>query len=132
MLQTRDVAPLPAVAWQQALRETIDGVPPLILVGLLLVADGQVRSVDIQIDVVVAGDAPAALLSRRHTLKLHLGIAALLPHLARRGQAVDPPVHVHRPQQRDGHGCTGSLELPLINRRSARTSPLLIRRSVMN
>jgi len=81
----------------------------LILVGLLLVADGQVRSVDIQIDVVVAGDAPAALLSRRHTLKLHLGIAALLPHLARRGQAVDPPVHVHRPQQRDGHGCTGSL-----------------------
>lgn len=69
----------------------------LILVGLLLVADRQVRSVDIHIDVAVTGDAPAALLSCRHSLELHLGITALLPLLPRRGQAVDPPVHIHRP-----------------------------------
>lgn len=78
----------------------------LILVGLLLVADGQVRGVDVQVDVVVAGDAPAALLSCRHPLELHVGIAAVLPLLARGGQAVDPPVHIHCPQQGDGHGCT--------------------------
>lgn len=69
----------------------------LILVSLLLVADRQVRGVDIQVDVVVTGDAPAALLSRRHPLELHQDIAALLPLLPRRGQAVDPPVHIHRP-----------------------------------
>lgn len=81
----------------------------LVLVGLLLVADGQIRSVDVQVDVIVAGDAPAALLSRRHPLELHLGVMAMLPLLARRGQAVDPPVHIHRPQQGDGHGCTWDL-----------------------
>lgn len=48
----------------------------LILVGLLLVADGQVGSVDVQVDLVVAGDAPAALLSRCRPLELHLGVAA--------------------------------------------------------
>lgn len=82
----------------------------MILVGLLLVADRQVRSVDVQVDAVVAGDAPATLLSCRHPLELHLGITALLPHLPRRGQAVDPPVHIHGPQQGDRHGCTGNLE----------------------
>lgn len=69
----------------------------LILVGLLLVADWQVRGVDIQVDVVVTSDAPAALLSCRYPLELHMGVMALLPLLPRRGQAVDPPIHIHRP-----------------------------------
>lgn len=29
VLQTRDITPLPAVAWQQTLRETIDRIPSL-------------------------------------------------------------------------------------------------------
>lgn len=81
----------------------------MVLVGLLLVADRQVGGVDVQVDVVVAGDAPAALLRRRHPLELHVGVPALLPLLPGRGQAVDPAVHVHRPEQGDGHGCTGEL-----------------------
>lgn len=78
----------------------------LILISLLLVADGQVRGVDIQVDVIVTGDAPATLLSCRHPFELHLSIMALFPLLPCCGQVVDPPVHIHRPQQRDGHGCT--------------------------
>lgn len=81
----------------------------LILVGLLLVADGQVRGVHVQVDVVVAGDAPAALLSCCHPLELHLGITALLPLLPCRRQAENPPVHIHHPQPGGRHGCSKNL-----------------------
>lgn len=82
----------------------------LVLIGLLLVADGQVGSVDIQVDVAVTSDAPATLLSSRHPLELHLDVVALLPLLARRGKAEDTTVHVHRPQQGCWHGCTSNLQ----------------------
>lgn len=82
----------------------------LVLIGLLLVADGQVGGVDIQVDVVVTSNAPATLASSRHPLELHLDVMALLPLLARRGKAEDTTIHVHRPQQRCWHGCTSNLD----------------------
>lgn len=82
----------------------------LVLIGLLLVPDGQVGGVDIQVDVVVTSNAPATLPSRRHPLELHLDVMALLPLLARRGKAEDTTIHVHRPQQGCWHGCTSNLE----------------------
>lgn len=82
----------------------------LVLIGLLLVADGQVGGVDIQVDVVVTSNAPATLPSSRHPLELHLDVMALLPLLARRGEAENTTIHVHRPQQGCWHGCTSTLE----------------------
>lgn len=76
----------------------------LVLEGLLLVADGQVAGMDVQVDVVVTGDAPAALTHGRHALELQVRVAALFPLLTRRGQAVHTPVHVHRPQEGARHG----------------------------
>lgn len=71
----------------------------LVLIGFLLVANRQVGSMDIQVDVVVTSYAPATLPSSRHPLELHLDVMALLPLLARRGQAEDTAVHIHCPQQ---------------------------------
>lgn len=82
----------------------------LVLKGFLLVADRQVRSVDIQVDVVVTSDAPATLPSSGHPLELHLDVTALLPLLARRGQAEDTAIHIHCPQQGCWHDCTSNLE----------------------
>lgn len=82
----------------------------LVLIGLLLVADWQVGSVDIQVDVVVTSDAPTTLPSSRHPLQLHLDVVALLPLLAHCGQAEDATIHIHRPQQGCWHGCTSNLE----------------------
>lgn len=82
----------------------------LVLIGFLLVADRQVRRVDIQVDVTVTSDAPATLASSRHPLELHLDVMALLPLLARRGQAEDTAIHIHCPQQGCWHGCTNNLE----------------------
>lgn len=82
----------------------------LVLVGVLLVANRQVGSVHVQVDVVVTSDAPAALLGRRHPLELHMGVMALLPLLPGSGQAVDSPIHIHCPKQGGRHGCTGILQ----------------------
>lgn len=59
---------------------------------------------DVQVDVVVAGDAPAALLHGCHALELQVRIAALFPQLTRCGQAVYATVNVHRPQEGARHG----------------------------
>lgn len=82
----------------------------LVLKGFLLVADGQIRSVEVQVDVVVTSDAPATLPSSRQPLELHLDVTALLPLLAGRGQAEDAAKHIHSPQQGRWHGCTADLE----------------------
>lgn len=82
----------------------------LVLIGLLLVADGQVGGVDIQVDVAVTSNAPATLPSSRHPLEFHLDVMALLPLLARRGKTKDTTIHVHCPQQGCWHGCTSNLE----------------------
>lgn len=51
----------------------------------------------------VAADAPAAALAGRDPLELQQHVVTALPLLAGGGEAVHPAVHVHGPQQRDGH-----------------------------
>lgn len=76
----------------------------LILVGLLLPADGDGAGAHAHVHLVVAGQAPAALRGRADPLELQLGVPAELPGLARCGEHVHPPEEIHRPQRGAGHG----------------------------
>lgn len=82
--------------------------PDLVFVGLLSVTDGGLAGHDVEVDAVVAADAPAAPLPRRHPLQLQQHVVSTHPLLASCRQAVHAAVHVHGPQQRDRHGdpCT--------------------------
>lgn len=76
----------------------------LVLIGLLLPADGHVAGAHVHVDLVVAGQAPAALRGRADPLELQLGVPAELPGLPRCGEHVHPPEEIHRPQRGAGHG----------------------------
>lgn len=75
----------------------------LVFISLLLVADGGLTGHHVEVNVVVAADAPAAALAGGDALELQQHVIAALPLLAGCGEAVNPAVHVHGPQQRDGH-----------------------------
>lgn len=83
--------------------DSLGGRTDLVLVGLLLVADGFLAGHHVEVHVVVAADAPAAALTGRDALELQQHVVAALPLLAGRGEAVHPAIHIHSPQQRDGH-----------------------------
>ena len=70
----------------------------LILIGLLLAADGDVAGTHKHIHLMVTGDAPAAVPGRADPLELQLGVPARLPVLPGRGQREHPPKQVNRPQ----------------------------------
>lgn len=53
----------------------------LIFIGLLAEADRHITGVDAQVDVVITGDAPAALERSCDAFELQVGIAALFPLL---------------------------------------------------
>ena len=91
-----------AVSWDPATPRT-----HLILIGLLLAADGDVAGTHEHVHLVVTGDAPAAVPGRADPLELQLGVPAGLPVLPGRGQCEHPPEQVHRPQRRAGHGRGG-------------------------
>lgn len=76
----------------------------LVLIRLLLVADGHVAGIDIQVDLVVTGNGPAALLCGSDALDLQLGLLAQVPLLACGGQAIRPAEHVHCPEEGARHG----------------------------
>lgn len=76
----------------------------LILIGLLLPADGDGAGAHAHVHLVVAGEAPAALRGRADPLELQLGVPAELPGLPRCGEHVHPPEEIHRPQRGAGHG----------------------------
>ncbi len=75
----------------------------LIFIRLLLVADGHVTGMEVHIDVVVTGNAPAALLYSCNTLELQVGIATMVPLLSRRRKAINPPIHINSPQEGAWH-----------------------------
>ena len=79
----------------------------LILIGLLLAADGDVAGTHEHVHLVVTGNAPAAVPGRADPLELQLGVPARLPLVPGRGQREHPAEQVHRPQCRAGHGPGG-------------------------
>lgn len=75
----------------------------LVFIGLLLVANRGLAGHHVEVNVVVAADAPAATFAGRDAFELQQHVVASLPLLAGRGEAVHSAVHVHGPKQRDGH-----------------------------
>lgn len=76
----------------------------LIFISLLPEANWYLAGVDTQVDVVITGDAPAALERRCDTLELQVSITALFPLLTCSRQAINPPIHVYSPQEGARHG----------------------------
>lgn len=79
------------------------GCADLVFIGLFPIADGRLAGHHVEVNVVVTANAPAATLPRGNPLQLQQHVVCTLPALAGGGEAVDSAVHVHGPQQRDGH-----------------------------
>jgi len=91
------VAPTASVQQQDAWAD-------LVFIGLLPVTDGVLTGHDIEVNMVIAADAPAAPLPCSDALQLQQQVVGAHPLLAGCGQAVHSAVHIHGPQQCDGHG----------------------------
>ena len=93
----------------------------LVFIRLLPEADWGLAGHQVQINVVVAADPPAAPFPCTHTLQLQELVVPSLPAPTGGGEAVYPSIHVHRPQQCYGHdGGPGEeglrVESPIIHR----------------
>ena len=76
----------------------------LILVRLLLDADGVLAAVDEDVDLLVAADGPQAVLGGGQPLELHAQVGERQPAGGAARQPVHPPQHVHTKQAaRHGH-----------------------------
>lgn len=75
----------------------------LVFIGLLLMAYRHLTGIHVQINQMVAPDAPAALPRARHSLQLQHEIRGAPPAASSGRQTEHPPVHIHCPQQRPGH-----------------------------
>lgn len=76
----------------------------LIFISLFPEANRYLAGVDTQVNVMITGDAPAALERSCDAFELQVSITALFPLLTCCRQAVNPPIHIYSPQQGARHG----------------------------
>ena len=77
--QSADGRPLRTVGRQKLVRKSVDRVPPLVLVGDLLHADGHLDAEFADVDLVVAADGPQGVPDGRDALELDPEVRELDP-----------------------------------------------------